>query len=141
MSDADKDYDRLSTPLDQLQHHGYVSPSFYNLPHGDKGYDLSDSHQKMGESTAYLRRITDGDEMYREAGRTSPMAEKATGALGTSPKKPKAKKKLTVVTTFMRTPKQACKLKHLHKQLSNRANKHTYLQQLCNIAECFKILN
>ena len=94
MSDADKDYDRLSTPLDQLQHHGYVSPSFYNLPHGDKGYDLSDSHQKMGDSTAYLRRITDGDEMYREAGRTSPMAEKATGALGTSPKKPKAKKKV-----------------------------------------------
>lgn len=66
---------------------------FYNLPHGDKGYDMSDSYPRMAEATAMLRTITD-NEVARQAGRTSPIAEAAVGPLGTSPKKPKSKKKV-----------------------------------------------
>jgi len=89
----DKKYDALSNPVELLQHHGDVSPGFYNLSHGDKSYDMSDAGSRMEGPYAMLRSMTDHD-LARQAGRTSPSAEKAVGALGTSPKKPKAKKKV-----------------------------------------------
>ena len=69
-----------------------VSPGFYNLAHGDKSYDLSHSQSRMQAPYDMLKSMTD-NEVARQAGRTSPHAEHAVGALGTSPKKPKSKKK------------------------------------------------
>lgn len=69
-----------------------VSPGFYNLPHGDKGYDLGHSQSRMQAPYDLLKSMTDNEDA-RHAGRTSPVVEHAVGALGTSPKKPKEKKK------------------------------------------------
>ena len=68
-----------------------VSPGFYNLAHGDKGYDLSHSQSRMQAPYDLLKSMTDNEDA-RHAGRTSPHAEQAVGALGTSPKKSKKKK-------------------------------------------------
>jgi len=122
MSDDDKKYDALSTPLDQIQHHGHVSPGFFNLPHADKGYDMSDSQPRMAEATAMLRKMTD-NEVARQAGRTSPTAEVAVGALGTSPKKPKAIKRFPKKKVAAKSKKKGGKRKSRRKRRTRRRRK------------------
>ena len=90
--DFEDKYDYSGTPLELLQHHGEVSPGFYNLTHGDKGYDAN-TPDNMRQATAMLRSIT-ANEDARQLGRTSPTVEAAVGALGTSPKKPKGSNRL-----------------------------------------------
>jgi len=70
-----------------------AGPEYYGLRDGRLGQHRAIQPGDLtGESVAYLRSITDSDDIFRDAGRTSPQAEQSVGPLGTSPKKPKKPK-------------------------------------------------
>jgi|UniRef100_A0A6C0INW8 hypothetical protein len=70
-----------------------AGPEYYGLKNVRRGQLRAIQPGDLtGESVAYLRSITDSDDIFRDAGRTSPHAEQSVGPLGTSPKKSKARK-------------------------------------------------
>ena len=65
-----------------------AGPEYYGLKNVRRGQLRAIQPGDLtGESVAYLRSITDSDDIFRDAGRTSPHAEQSVGPLGTSPKK------------------------------------------------------